>query len=77
MSDELSGEEIDRSPGYVNQLSRSINLLSDNLLAVGRSLEDAQAASERHAKSLTRATWALVLATVVLVIVTSIPLWRG
>ena len=35
----------------------------------------ASEASERHAKSLARATWALVGATVVLVIITGIHVW--
>ena len=55
--------EIDRTPGYVNQLSQAL----DKLTAAVNTASDA---SGRHARSLVWATWALVLVTVVLVVAT-------
>jgi hypothetical protein len=66
--DETKGKrkmEIDRTPGYVNQLTQSIDKLT-------AALDAASDASRGHARSLAWATWALVLATVVLVIATAI-----
>ena len=49
-------------------------MLSDNLLESGKELisamEKASAASEKHARSLSRATWWFAIATSALVLVT-------
>ena len=91
-------EQIDRTPGYVNQLSNAMDQLGATISAQGigvsekldhasyrvqkavdaatdrmsKAVDKASDASERHAKSLVRATWALVFATIVLVVVTAI-----
>ncbi len=79
-------EEPDRTPGYVNQLSQAMGMLSSMIGAQGigvsekldhssdrlakaiagaskqlaESADRASAATEKHARSLAYATWALV-----------------
>src|SRR5262252_2425873 len=50
---DMEPQETDRTPGYVNQLSGAMDRLAN---AIG----DATTASKKYAKSLARATWALV-----------------
>jgi hypothetical protein len=57
--------EIDRTRGYVNQLSQALDKLT-------AAVETASDASDRQARSLVFATWTLVIATVVLAAVTAI-----
>jgi len=64
----MEPQETDRTPGYVNQLSGAMDRLAN---AIG----DATTASRKYAKSLARATWALVFATIVLVAVTAVQVY--
>ena len=58
-------EVIDRSPGQVNQITQTIDQLTD---ALGK----ASAASDRQARKLTAATWAIVGATLALLLVSGV-----
>jgi CHASE3 domain sensor protein len=74
--------------GYANTIRMAMDQLGQSVQAQGVGLSEkldnasqrvadaldrASAASERHAKNLAWATWALVIATVVLVVVTILP----
>lgn len=80
-------EWIDPTKGHVNQLSNSMTALGQAITAQGiglsekldtasallaKAVKDASDTSERYAKSLANATWALVAATGVLVVVTAV-----
>jgi len=62
-------EKLDHSSVRVKEaVDRSTDQMAE-------SIAKASEASERHAKSLVWATWALVLATIVLVVVTGVSLF--
>jgi len=50
--------------------------IADAMAEHARALQDSASASYKHARSLTRATWALVFATVALVLLTAGQWWR-
>jgi len=69
-------ERPDPSKGQVNKITNALSGVATTLDRVSQlqveTAEKIAVASDRHAKSLVIATWALVGATIVLVIVTGI-----
>ena len=69
-------EPVDFSPGLVNKLVNALQGVMETIHRASalhaQTAQTLAAASDRHARSLTRATWVLAGATLVLVIVTAV-----
>ena len=72
----ISAQGIGVSVKLDNASFRLKDMLADASIRLSETVHQVSDASERYARSLVRATWALVAATLVLVIVTAVSIYK-